>query len=69
MYARRIAQSSLKAPIVSFIRPFTSTGLLARSPALADVTPNGARSFEAKREEFKQRLIEDQKNRRKKETG
>lgn len=60
MLARRIATGSRAAPS-SLIRSFTSSSALCRSPALADVTPEGVKSFEAKQKEFRERVAEQSK--------
>lgn len=60
MLARRIATSSRAAPS-SLARSFASSSALCRSPALADVTPDGVKSFEAKQKEFREKVAEQSK--------
>jgi hypothetical protein len=62
MFARRLAKSSssLAAP-GNLIRTFASTSALCRTPALADITPEGARTFDAKQKEFRERIAEQSK--------
>jgi len=66
MFVRRIARSSGAAPS-SLIRTFASSSALCRSPALADITPDAVKSFDAKQKEFRDRLAEQSK--KKKETS
>ncbi len=49
------------------IRTFVGSSALCRTPALADITPNGVKSFDAKQKEFRDRLAEQSK--KKKETS
>ena len=44
----------------SIVRSFSSTPAVCRAPALADITPEGVTSFEAKQKEFRAKLQEDQ---------
>jgi hypothetical protein len=62
MFARRLAKSSsaISAPS-SLIRTFASTSALCRTPALADITPEGVKSFDAKQKEFRERIAEQSK--------
>jgi hypothetical protein len=61
MFARRVLKSSSFLSGSSALRPFTTTTALCRSPALADITPAGVTSFEAKQKEFRERMIEQAK--------
>jgi hypothetical protein len=61
MFARRVLKSSSSLSASSALRPFTTTTTLCRSPALADITPAGVPSFEAKQKEFRERMIEQAK--------
>lgn len=62
MFARRLAKSSssLSAPS-TLIRTFASAPALCRTPALADITPEGVKSFDAKQKEFRERIAEQSK--------
>jgi len=62
MFARRLAKSSssLAAP-GNLIRTFASTSALCRTPALADITPEGASTFDVKQKEFRERIAEQSK--------
>jgi hypothetical protein len=62
MFARRLVKSSnsLSAPS-NLIRTFASTSALCRTPALADITPEGVKSFDAKQKEFRERIAEQSK--------
>jgi len=62
MFARRLVKSSssLSAP-GNIIRTFASTPALCRTPALADITPEGVKSFDAKQKEFRERIAEQSK--------
>jgi len=62
MFARRLVKSSspLSSPS-SLLRPFTSTTTRCRTPAIADITPEGVTSFDAKQKEFRERLAEQSK--------
>lgn len=62
MFARRLLKtpSSLGTP-ATLLRPFSSSSILARTPALADVTPQGVKTFEAKQKEFRRKLEEQKK--------
>jgi hypothetical protein len=62
MFARRLVKSSssLSAPS-NLIRTFASTTALCRIPALADITPEGVKSFDAKQKEFRERIAEQSK--------
>ncbi len=54
MFARRLVKSS-PSP---FLRTFTSTTPLCRSPALADINSEGAASFDAKQKQFREKVAE-----------
>ena len=62
MFARRLARSSssLAAPS-NLIRTFASTSALYRTPALADITPEGVKTFDTKQKEFRERIAEQSK--------
>jgi hypothetical protein len=62
MFARRLARSSssLSAPN-NLVRTFASTPALCRTPTLADITPEGVKSFDAKQKEFRERIAEQSK--------
>ncbi|KAH8759158.1 hypothetical protein BGZ57DRAFT_995104 [Hyaloscypha finlandica] len=62
MFARRLVKSSssLSAPS-NVIRTLASTSALCRTPALADITPEGVKSFDAKQKEFRERIAEQSK--------
>jgi hypothetical protein len=62
MFARRLikSSSSFSAPS-SLVRTFASTSALCRTPALADITPEGVKSFDAKQKEFRERIAEQSK--------
>jgi len=57
MLTRQLVRSSLSKQL----RPFSSTTILARAPALADITPEGVASFDAKQKEFRERIAEQSK--------
>jgi hypothetical protein len=62
MFARRLAKSSSSiSASTSLIRTFTSTTALCRTPALADITPEGVQSFDAKQKAFRERIAEQSK--------
>ena len=59
MFARRLVKSSSSINNSStIIRGFASTATRCRSPALADITPEGVASFDAKQKEFRQRIAD-----------
>jgi hypothetical protein len=60
MFARRLikSSSSLTSPSSTILRTFSTSTPLLRSPALADITPEGISSFEAAQKEFRERLAE-----------
>jgi hypothetical protein len=64
MFARRLVRSP--SSLSSSIRAFSASPSVFRSPALADITPEGVTSFDAKQKEFRERLVEQS---RKKETS
>jgi len=66
MFARRMIKSS--SSINASIRAFSSTATVFRSPALADITPEGVTSFDAKQKEFRDRLAEQSKKKETKPT-
>lgn len=59
MFVRHLAKSSSRLSTSSTIlRSFSTTATHCRTPALADVTPDGAATFDAKQKEFRQRVAE-----------
>lgn len=68
MIARRFLKSSSSIRSLAITRTFTSTSSLSRTPALADITPAGVKSFDAKQKEFRERIAE-QKNKSRAETS
>ncbi|KAH7382071.1 hypothetical protein BKA64DRAFT_684862 [Cadophora sp. MPI-SDFR-AT-0126] len=58
MFARRLVKSSKLTSPSTFLRPFTSTTSLSRSPALSDINSEGAASFDAKQKQFRERVAE-----------
>jgi hypothetical protein len=62
MFARRLTKgsSSLRASS-SLTRVFSTSIPLQRSPALADITPEGVTSFDAKQKEFRARVAAQSK--------
>ena len=60
MFARRLARSScsLTNTPSTLLRTLSTSAPLLRSPALADITPEGVTSFDAKQKEFRERLAE-----------
>jgi len=63
MFARRLLKSSGS----NYIRAFSSTPIIFRSPALADITPAGVTSFDQKQREFRERIAEQNKPKEPKE--
>ncbi|KAI1324578.1 NIPSNAP family protein [Xylariaceae sp. FL0255] len=61
MFTRNIVRAA--APIPRSIRAFTSTAVQQRYPTLADVTPQGVESFNAKQKEFRESLVKAQQER------
>lgn len=59
MFARRLAKSS--SSLHASIRAFSASPAVFRAPALADITPEGVTSFDAKQKEFRERLAEQSK--------
>lgn len=60
MFGRRLL-STRSSPVVAggFVRTITNSAANARRPpALADITPAGVASFEARQKEFRERLAE-----------
>lgn len=56
MFTRRISRSSITSQP---LRAFTTTSTtLSRAPALANITPEGVTSFDAKQKEFRERIAE-----------
>ncbi|KAH7333073.1 hypothetical protein BKA65DRAFT_404008 [Rhexocercosporidium sp. MPI-PUGE-AT-0058] len=58
MFARRLVKSSNITAPSSFLRTFTSTTPLSRSPALSDINSEGAASFDAKQKQFREKVAE-----------
>ncbi|KAH6706575.1 hypothetical protein BKA61DRAFT_580805 [Leptodontidium sp. MPI-SDFR-AT-0119] len=58
MFARRLARTSNITAPSSFLRTFTSTTPLSRSPALSDINSDGAASFDAKQKQFREKMAE-----------
>ncbi|KAG4430644.1 hypothetical protein IFR05_013877 [Cadophora sp. M221] len=58
MFARRLARASNITAPSSFVRTFTSTTPLSRSPALSDINSDGAASFDAKQKQFREKVAE-----------
>lgn len=56
MFARRFAKNSSFSASSSLNRAFSTSTPLFRSPALADITPEGVTSFDAKQKEFRVRV-------------
>jgi len=63
MFARRLVKSSssLTNTPSTLLRTLSTSTPLLRSPALADITPEGVTSFDAKQKEFRERLAEQAK--------
>lgn len=68
MIARRFLKSSSSIHPLAITRTFTTTSSLSRTPALADITPAGVQSFDAKQKEFRERIAA-QKNKSRAETN
>jgi len=59
MISRRLLKSSSSINrSVTVTRTFATTTSLSRTPALADITPAGVKSFDAKQKEFRERIAE-----------
>jgi hypothetical protein len=62
MFTLRFARgSSSRSASKDVLRAFSSTPVICRTPSLADITPEGATSFEAKQRVFRAQLAELQK--------
>jgi hypothetical protein len=62
MFARRLAKSSSSLNASNpLTRAFSASTPLLRSPALADITPEGVTSFDAKQKEFRARVAAQSK--------
>jgi hypothetical protein len=59
MFARRLVKSSSSAS--NLIRSLSSTTSLCRTPVLADITPDGVKSFDAKQKDFRERMAAESK--------
>ncbi|CAL3968392.1 unnamed protein product, partial [Diplocarpon coronariae] len=59
MFARRLSKAALTPS--TFVRPFSCSTPLARTPALSDINSEGAASFESKQRKFRERLAEASK--------
>ncbi|KAG9244418.1 NIPSNAP-domain-containing protein [Calycina marina] len=65
MFSRQLVKSSsLIGASATSLRAFTTSTALLRSPALADITPAGASTFETKRNEFREKLAQQNKPKR-----
>jgi hypothetical protein len=60
MFARRLVKSSSALPNIpsTFLRTLSTSNPLLRSPALADITPEGVTAFDTRKKEFRERLAE-----------
>ncbi|KAI1140904.1 NIPSNAP-domain-containing protein [Hypoxylon sp. FL0543] len=61
MLTRRIARAAVSAP--RSLRAFSSTAATQRTPTLADITPEGVDSFNARQKEFREQLVRAQQER------
>ncbi|KAI1181643.1 NIPSNAP family protein [Nemania serpens] len=61
MLSRSIARAA--APIPRSLRAFSSTVAQQRTPSIADVSPAGVESFNAKQKEFRENLVKAQQER------
>ncbi|KAI1408276.1 NIPSNAP-domain-containing protein [Hypoxylon sp. FL1857] len=61
MFTRRIARAAVSAP--RSLRAFSSTAVAQRTPTLADITPEGVESFNARQKEFREQLVKAQQER------
>lgn len=69
MLTRRILRaSSAQSSPTLVLRTFTSTSRVQRTPALADITPNGASAFDTKQAEFRERVREAQRAKEKQDS-
>lgn len=59
MLTQRLLSTTKRSPTI--LRTFTTSTAHQRSPALADVTPNGAPTFDARQKEFRENLKAAQK--------
>ncbi|GAW26171.1 hypothetical protein SAMD00023353_2300830 [Rosellinia necatrix] len=58
MIARSIVRAAAPAPRA--LRAFSSSVAQQRTPSIADVSPNGVESFNAKQKEFRENLVKAQ---------
>ncbi|KAL7620891.1 hypothetical protein AAE478_008201 [Parahypoxylon ruwenzoriense] len=61
MLTKRIARAAAAAP--RSLRAFSSTAANQRTPILADITPEGVDSFNARQKEFREQLVRAQRER------
>ncbi|KAJ8121897.1 hypothetical protein ONZ43_g1768 [Nemania bipapillata] len=61
MLARGIAHAA--RPVPRSLRAFSSTVAQRRTPSMADVSPNGVESFNARQKEFRENLVKAQQER------
>ncbi|KAI1112110.1 NIPSNAP-domain-containing protein [Nemania sp. NC0429] len=61
MIARGIARAA--APLPRALRAFGSTAAQRRTPSMADVSPDGVESFNARQKEFRENLVKAQQER------
>jgi hypothetical protein len=61
MFARSIAR--VAAPVPRTLRAFSSTAVQYRTPSIADISPDGVESFNAKQKEFRENLVKAQQER------
>jgi len=61
MFARSIAR--VAAPVPRTLRTFGSTAVQYRTPSIADISPDGVESFNAKQKEFRENLVKAQQER------
>ncbi|KAI1198243.1 NIPSNAP-domain-containing protein [Nemania serpens] len=67
MFSRSIARAA--APIPRSLRVFSSTAAQQRTPSMADVSPAGVESFNAKQKEFRENLVKAQQEREASRSG
>ncbi|KAI0003970.1 NIPSNAP-domain-containing protein [Xylariaceae sp. FL0662B] len=61
MLTRRFARVAVAAP--RSLRAFSSTATPQRTPSVADITPEGVDSFNARQKEFREQLVKAQRER------
>ncbi|KAI1162055.1 NIPSNAP-domain-containing protein [Nemania serpens] len=67
MISRGIARAA--APIPRALRAFSSTAVQQRTPSIADVSPAGVESFNARQKEFRENLVKAQQEREASRSG